>query len=244
LGLVGAMKLLVSVVDAREALDALSGGCDIVDVKNPAEGALGAGHPSLIREVVEAVAGRAEVSATIGDLPNLPGTSALAALGAASLGIDYVKAGLYGVKEGSEALRLGRWIVRAVKEFRRGVRVILCGYGDAALIGSIDPRSLPVIAADAGADGILIDLKLKGDRDIFSYLADDDLAAIVEEAHRHGLTVAIAGGLSARHVGRLKRIGADIMGVRRGVCDRPGWGEGRVSRDKVRKLYMLVKGGR
>ena len=36
------MKLLVSVVSAEEARLALAGGADIIDVKDPSEGALGA----------------------------------------------------------------------------------------------------------------------------------------------------------------------------------------------------------
>ena len=40
-----AMRLLVSVVDAAEARLAVAGGVDIVDVKNPAEGSLGAPAP-------------------------------------------------------------------------------------------------------------------------------------------------------------------------------------------------------
>ena len=40
------MRLLVSVVDAAEARLAVAGGVDIVDVKNPAEGSLGAPAPA------------------------------------------------------------------------------------------------------------------------------------------------------------------------------------------------------
>jgi uncharacterized protein (UPF0264 family) len=39
------VKLLVSVVDAGEARTAAAAGADIVDVKNPAEGSLGAPSP-------------------------------------------------------------------------------------------------------------------------------------------------------------------------------------------------------
>ena len=39
------MRLLVSVVDAAEARLAVAGGVDVVDVKNPAEGSLGAPAP-------------------------------------------------------------------------------------------------------------------------------------------------------------------------------------------------------
>jgi (5-formylfuran-3-yl)methyl phosphate synthase len=85
------MKLLVSVTDAREARAAVQGGVDIVDVKNPAEGSLGAPTPGMIARVRDTVPPELPVSAAIGDLPNLPGTAALAALGAARSGATYMK---------------------------------------------------------------------------------------------------------------------------------------------------------
>src|SRR5918911_1695842 len=87
----GRMKLLVSVVDAAEARLAVAGGVDVVDVKNPAEGSLGAAAPGVIAEVREAIPAELPLSAAIGDLPSLPGTAALAALGAMRSGAAYVK---------------------------------------------------------------------------------------------------------------------------------------------------------
>ena len=75
------MRLLVSVVDADEARTAAAAGADIVDVKNPAEGSLGAPSPAVIAGVRAAVPTELPVSAAIGDMPNLPGTAALAAAG-------------------------------------------------------------------------------------------------------------------------------------------------------------------
>ena len=49
------MKLLVSVADVREARVAVRGGVDIVDVKNPAEGSLGAPAPGMIARVRDTV---------------------------------------------------------------------------------------------------------------------------------------------------------------------------------------------
>ena len=90
------MRLLVSVTDAHEARVAVEGGVDIVDVKNPDEGSLGAPSPGSIERVREVVPPERPVSAAIGDMPNLPGTAALAALGAARSGAAYVKVGLWG----------------------------------------------------------------------------------------------------------------------------------------------------
>ena len=77
------MKLLVSVVADAEARLAIAGGVDVVDVKNPTEGSLGAPAPAVIEAVRRVLPAELPLSAAIGDLPALPGTAALAALGAA-----------------------------------------------------------------------------------------------------------------------------------------------------------------
>ena len=88
------MRLLVSPMNMEEAHAALAGGADILDVKNPKEGSLGANFPWVIRSVADLAGGRVPVSATIGDLEFKPGTASLASLDSASSGADYVKAGL------------------------------------------------------------------------------------------------------------------------------------------------------
>jgi hypothetical protein len=91
------MRLMISVVSAVEAQEAILGGAEILDVKNPEEGSLGAQFPRVIRKIKDFASGIVEISAAIGDMPNLPGTAALAALGAAACGVDYVKVGRRGI---------------------------------------------------------------------------------------------------------------------------------------------------
>jgi uncharacterized protein (UPF0264 family) len=45
------MKVLISPKDEFEAKAAVDGGADIIDVKNPDEGSLGANFPWVIRQV-------------------------------------------------------------------------------------------------------------------------------------------------------------------------------------------------
>jgi (5-formylfuran-3-yl)methyl phosphate synthase len=66
--------LLVSVRSADEALTALAGGADVIDVKEPNRGSLGAADMSTIREVVRAVDGRAPVTAALGELSDVVAT--------------------------------------------------------------------------------------------------------------------------------------------------------------------------
>ena len=98
------MRLLVSVVDAEEAELAVAGGVAIVDVKNPSEGSLGAPAPGVIAQVRDVVPAELPLSAALGDLPCLPGTAALAALGAARSGAAYVKLGLWGLSGTEDAV--------------------------------------------------------------------------------------------------------------------------------------------
>jgi len=100
------VRLLVSVVSAEEARRAVAGGADIVDVKDPGEGALGAPAPAVVSEVAQVVGGAVPVSVALGDLPDLPHTAALAARGAALSGAAYVKVGLRGARDLDRAVAM------------------------------------------------------------------------------------------------------------------------------------------
>lgn len=60
--------LLVSVCTVEEAEAALSGGADIIDIKDPTQGSLGAASLDEIWRIFELVDGRAPVSAALGEL--------------------------------------------------------------------------------------------------------------------------------------------------------------------------------
>src|SRR5438094_36583 len=60
--------LLVSVRSAAEVAAALEGGASLIDVKEPANGALGRAEDAVREAVLDAVAGRVPVSAAMGEL--------------------------------------------------------------------------------------------------------------------------------------------------------------------------------
>ena len=88
------MLLMVSVINPEEVPTAIGGGADILDVKNPLEGSLGAQSPHILQEVRAITPHPLKVSAAIGDAPDLTGTGSLAAPGAARCGVDYGQEGL------------------------------------------------------------------------------------------------------------------------------------------------------
>jgi uncharacterized protein (UPF0264 family) len=213
------MRLLVSVMDVGEARAAAAAGADIVDVKNPAEGSLGAPPPEVIEGVRAVVPAELPVSAAIGDMPNLPGTAALAALGAARSGAAFVKVGLWGVSTEAEAIGLLRAVRDGVAGIP-GVVVVAAAYADARRVAQapLAPELLPRVARAAGVGVCLLDTAVKDGRGLLDWLTPDALTALVAEADAAGLQVALAGALRAEDLPLVRGTGADIVGVRSAAC--------------------------
>jgi uncharacterized protein (UPF0264 family) len=208
------MRLLVSVVSAEEARHAIAGGADIIDVKDPREGALGAPSPRVLSEVVSAVGASVPISVPLGDLPNLPHTAALAARGAALSGAGYVKVGLRGVCAPDAAVELIRAVADAVGP---KTAVIAAAYADANALDppALAPAWLPEVVAQAGIWGALVDTFHKGHRRLYDWLSESDLNDLIARTHSVGASFAIAGQLRR---GQLRRVAADVVGLRSAVC--------------------------
>ncbi len=226
----------MNIVEARAAL---AGGADILDVKNPKEGSLGANFPWAIRAVVDLAGGKVPVSATIGDLDYKPGTASLAALGAAVSGADYIKAGLLGIKTQEEALEMLEGIVKAVKDFDPGKKVVAAGYSDYARVNSISPMLLPAAAAKAGADLVMVDTAIKDGKSTFEFMSEQGLLDFISLGHAEGLEVALAGTIGFEHLEMLKRLNPDIIGVRGIVCG--GDRRSAIRAELVEKLRQAIR---
>ena len=229
------MKLLVSVVNEEEVTAAVEGGADIVDVKNPSEGTLGGNFPHVIRGVRKHTPPSLEVSATIGDVPNLPGTVSLAALGASVCGVQYIKVGLFGIQKPPDAVSLLQQVSRAAREHDRGIQIIAAAYADADKVKALHPCHLPAIAKEAGVNGCLLDTALKGDGTLLTKLRDVQLQEFVNQCLRANLICALAGSLGLKDIPNVCKFGADIIGVRTAVC-QGNRVNGQVDRQKVQRL--------
>jgi uncharacterized protein (UPF0264 family) len=215
------MKLLVSVVSAAEARLALAGGADIIDVKDPSEGALGAPAPGVLTEVVGVVGSAAPVSVALGDMPDLPHTAALAARGAALSGAGYVKVGLRGVNNLERAVAVMRAVAAAVSP---QTHVIAAAYADADALDppALSPAWLPELVQRTGIAGALVDTCVKDGRGVYGWLSESELTDLIARTRAAGASFAVAGQLTRE---QLCRVPADIVGVRSAVCrdgDRRG----------------------
>lgn len=236
------MQLLVSVLSVREVEAAVDGGADIVDVKDPAEGSLGAPRVHTVRRVRAATPPGVPVSVAIGDMPDLPGLAGLAAAGAASCGVEYVKVGLMGSVTPAAAGELLASVSSAVRETRPGTMVMAAGFADAARVGALPVEHLVAAALAGGADGCMIDTAVKDGSSLFDALAEAALARFVASCREAGLLCALAGSLRPEHLPELAALGPDIIGVRGAACA----GErrsGSVDARAVRRFKELSRAG-
>ncbi len=225
-----ALLLLISPDGVQEAHDCAKAAehLDIVDVKKPDEGSLGANFPWVIREIREAVPAHKPVSATVGDVPYKPGTVAQAALGAVVSGATYIKVGLYGCSTPEQAVEVMRGVVRAVKDHRPDAFVVASGYADAHRIGCVNPLALPDIARRSGSDAAMLDTAVKDGTRLFDHVPPEVCEEFVRRAHDAGLLAALAGSVQVGDLRALTRIGTDIVGVRGAVCEGGDRNAGRI----------------
>jgi len=235
------LKLLVSPKNEEEAAEAIDGGANIIDVKNPQEGALGANFPWVIKRIKEITPKNIQLSCTLGEVPNLPGCTSLAALGAASLGVDYIKVGLQGFKTHQEAAHLLQNVNRAAKEYDPKIKVAATGYADAEKIDTINPLLIPEIASKALIDVAMIDTAVKDGKNIFAFLTSEQIQEFVDSSHKLGLQVALAGSLKKQDLPEVYRLGADIVGLRGAACLNNDRVAGQINRKLVRELAETIK---
>lgn len=197
---------LASIRDAAEAGIALEARADIIDVKEPRNGALGAADTATIKAILKAVDGRAPVSATIGDLPMRPDTIRDAVLAQGATGVDYVKFGLF---PGGQA----KSCLDALAPVTRNARLIMVMFADR-------PPAFDAIchAAAVGMSGVMLDTADKSAGSLRHRLDAGAIASFVRQAKAHDLAVGLAGSLTAADIPDLLVLEPDLLGFRGALC--------------------------
>lgn len=230
------MRLLVSVANAAEARDAVAGGADIIDAKDPLAGALGPVSIDVLEAICRGVAGRRQVSAALGDAA-VEADVERATRACAAVGIAFVKVGFAGITDTARAASLVDAAVRGAGR-RADCDVVVAAYADWTQRMSPSPSSLVTASARAGAAGVLLDTADKHGPGLRALLEPRALADWVARAHDAGLFVALAGKLTGDDLPFAHEMGADIAGVRGAACE--GGRTGRVSTYRVRALRFAL----
>jgi (5-formylfuran-3-yl)methyl phosphate synthase len=226
------MRLLVSVRNAVEAAAALAGGADIVDAKEPRNGALGAVSPRMLLSITAALAGAMPVSVALGDAGRDDVTGAARTAGAA--GAAFVKIGFAGIRLKREMAEHAT----AARAAASPAAVILVAYADHERADAAAPAELVTVADRTGAAWILLDTYDKTTAGLTQLMTADALRTFVGRAKSLGQVVALAGQLTLDDIETIHGAGADIVGLRGAACDDGRHGTVTVARVRALRRHI------
>ena len=236
------MKLLVSPKSIEEARACIEGEAEIIDVKNPDEGSLGANFPWIISKIREITPKNIPISATLGDITYKPGSIALSAYGAAQAGADFVKVGLFDFQTKEKAIEVMTAVKQVMLEFELETKVVAAGYAEGETIGSLDISTIPKIGKESNSDYVMIDTyNKKMGKNLFDLLPMESLQNFISEARKYSLGVAFGGSLNISHLPKLRKLKPDIIGIRGAVCENGDRNEGAIKAELIQKFLEEMK---
>ena len=221
-------RLLVSVRDASEAVAAVEGGADVIDIKEPRRGALGPA-PEVWAAVVARVAGHRPISAALGELLEWRATS----LPRIPEGVTWVKFGL----AGAGRVDWQELWQQKIAEVPQHVRPVLVAYADWQR-AEAPPWQEVADFARAHVGILLIDTWGKDGTTLWDYLGVDELARLASCCRQQECLLAVGGSLSPATIPLALRCRCDWVAVRGAACE--GDRTASVSAMRVDRLKKCV----
>jgi len=199
--------MLASVNSVEEALQALTANVDIIDLKQPALGALGALEIDLVKNIVHAIGGRCPVSATVGDLPMQPEIVYQAVRTMTETGVDYIKIGFFPGDDWQGTLE----------------KLAALTQQNPALIAVLFADSQPDFAVidalkNAGFKGVMLDTMNKNNGSLTQVMTKADIARFVQLAKDRAMLCGLAGSLRQDDIAELMPYQPDYLGFRGALC--------------------------
>jgi (5-formylfuran-3-yl)methyl phosphate synthase len=208
------MKLLVSVRDATEACDAVAGGADWIDLKEPLAGALGAVSAHVAQTVVGMIGKERPISAALGELSTWKETFSGELLSIPEISV--VKLGL------AQCGRLPVWQSQWHDAFEtcshHGKSLAAVVYADWCEVDAPRPEAVLECACRAGGKYLLIDTFHKQDLSSIEILGRVFLSRLLHQARLRGLTTVLAGRLRVNDLPYLADLPVDVVAIRSAAC--------------------------
>jgi uncharacterized protein (UPF0264 family) len=229
-------RLLVSVRSPGEAIAAVAGGADLVDVKEPFRGSLGRADDAIVAAVIQVVAGRRPVSAAWGELlehhkgPDLEREP---------LELSYVKWGLAGCGNVANWPEL---LDASTDELPEGCRPVAVAYADWQRAAAPPPADVCKFACERGWGAFLLDTWNKDCHTLLDFLTAAALGRTIHVCRDAGVPVALAGSLGRQQIETLLPLSPTWFAVRGAVCV-DGSRDRAIDAKRVRELSMFLRRG-
>ncbi|MBA2114914.1 (5-formylfuran-3-yl)methyl phosphate synthase [Bremerella alba] len=210
------MQLLVSVRSLEEANLVGGAGVDLIDLKEPHYGSLGATSSEIWQAVVSQWHKRSPVSLALGELSGV-------------CSVDKVPQETHSVKIGlAHCGRTPGWqdkLSAVIEQLPGKVHRVAVHYADAHLAESPSLDDVLNMALQLDCQTFLVDTFDKSAGSVFNHLSTTQLEKLRERLHCEGRQFALAGSLLAHHLPSVVQIQPDIVAVRGAVCHRERTGE-------------------
>jgi uncharacterized protein (UPF0264 family) len=221
--------MLASVNSMAEALLVLSAEVDVIDLKQPALGALGALDIATVKQLIAEIDGRCLVSATIGDMPVQPDPVFNAVKAMAETGVDYIKIGFFPGDDWQGTVKK----LSALTQQNRALIAVLFAdtQPDLAIMG---------LLKDAGFTGVMLDTMNKQKGSLTQLMAKMEIAQFVTQAKARQLLCGLAGSLRLEDISELMPYKADYLGFRGALCQEYNR-VGQLNKQAVVEIKRAIK---
>ena len=219
--------MLASVTNPAEAEAVWAGGADIIDLKDPAKGALGALDADVAAGIVRSVGKRKPVSAAAGSSLGAPWAVVDAVAAMAATGVDYVKVGCSPGKAGADC-------VRALGPHASNTKLV------GVLFADCEPDlDMLALMANNGFTGAMLDTAKKGAGRLLDHMDVAALDRFIDRCRENGLASGLAGSLEAPDVPRLLPLEPSYLGFRGSLC-QGRLRESAIDPSSVRMIRELI----
>jgi uncharacterized protein (UPF0264 family) len=201
-------KMLASVNSLEEALIVQQANVDIIDLKQPLQGALGALDVATVRQIVTTLNKQTPISATVGDLPLFPDTVFNAVKAMAATEVDYIKIGFF--PAGDTAATIAK-----LSSLIANVNLIAVLFAD-----SLPELTLVSQLKQAGFKGVMLDTMDKKKGSLTELMLLSEIQHFVNLVQSQQLLCGLAGSLRLADIKTLLPLNVNYLGFRGALCQQ------------------------
>ena len=218
-------KILASIKNLEEVKLIINTDIDIIDLKNPSNGALGKLNDNDIKIITEYVNKKKLTSSTIGDLPNDIRLISENVKKISTTKVDFIKIGVYDVK-----------YINTLCSINSLKKLIAVFFADRFLPNENDLTKIK----NSGYYGVMIDTSKKNEGNIFDYTNINNLNIFINKAKELKLLTGIAGSVNETHIDKIIKLNPNYVGFRGALCENKSIRSTNISKKNVINIINLM----
>lgn len=234
--------MLVSVRSEQEAIDAIAGGADIIDIKEPSRGSLGRADSSIVQAIAR-LAREADrpVTAAMGEWDHTEGRDRW--LRECLPLLTLVKVGLAGIDASPNGREWFRKLTQSIVAVSAssGARLVATAYADHERCRAPSINQVLDWAEEETLPVLLVDTFTKDGKGFWDWLSPEAYGRLRSTCRDRRIALAVAGSLTPDAVDRFTSDPPDVIAVRGAACGGRQR-DGSIDPANVRGLKRLLLG--